>query len=144
VVAVLVCCLATIHASAAESVAAAPEKEAKVLTDGHLRPGRFETIRVKGFPGTGRTEVNFFPTAICENSCGALSRPGGMTNARGAAKFRVRVPGTFFDHRNKRAYFRDGERIDLEVLWHGPNRTFDVGVAHPEPILVRMHGHRHG
>jgi hypothetical protein len=135
----LVFCLVAAHASANETITSAPEGEEKVFTDGHLRPGRFETIRVRGFPGKGKIEVTFLPTAICENSCGALPCPGGKTNSHGAAKFRVRVPGTFFDHKNKRAYFRNGERIDLEVLWSGPDHAFDVGGADPDPILVRTH-----
>ena len=124
--------------------APAEEPEARVLTDGHLRVGHFETIRVRGFPGKGRTEVDFFPTAICGESCGAAARRGAKTNARGAAKFRVRIPGTFFDHRNRHTYFRDGERLELEVLWYGPERSFAVGSSYPDPILVRAHGSRHG
>jgi hypothetical protein len=137
----LACCFAPVHASATESVSSAPEGEGRVFTDGRLRPGHFETIRVSGFPGKGSIEVTFFPTAICESSCAASPRRGGKTNARGAAKFRVRVPGTFFDHRNKRAYFRNGERIDLEVFWSGPGHTFDTAGARPEPVIVRTHRH---
>lgn len=140
----LACCLVAAHANAMEGTVSAPEGEERVFTDGHLRPGRFETIRVRGFPGKGRIEATFLPTAICGSSCGALPRPGGKTNSHGAAKFRVRVPGTFVDHENRRTYFRDGERIDLEVLWYGPDRSFDVGGADPDPILVRTHGQRHG
>lgn len=141
----LACCLAVAHASAMESIASAPEEEGgKVFTDGHLRPGHFETIRLKGFPGKGKIEVAFFPTAICERSCGAVSRLGGKTDVHGSAKFRVPVPGTFFDRRNKRVYFRDGERINLKVLWYGPDHTFDTGSADPAPILVRTHRHKHG
>ncbi len=140
----LVCCFVVARAGATESIASAPEGKEKVFTDGHLRPGHLEAIRVRGFPGKGRIEATFLPTAICESSCGALPRPGGKTNSHGAAKFSVRVPGTFVDHENRRAYFRDGERIDLEVLWYGPDRSFDVGGADPDPILVRTHGQRHG
>jgi len=139
--AMLACCLTPAYADSSGSGSARNEHEgqAKVRTDGRLRPGHFETIRVKGFPGKGRTEVTFLPTAICEGSCGATPRHGAKTNANGAATLRVRVPGTFFNSKNKRAYFRDGERIDLEVLWYGPGHTFEVGSANPEPILVRTH-----
>lgn len=137
----LTCCFAPVHASATESVSSTPEGEGRVFTDGRLRPGHFETIRVSGFPGKGMIEVTFFPTAICESRCAAIPHPGGKTNARGSAKFRVRVPGTFLDHRNKHAYFRNGERIEFEVLWYGPGHTFDTASANPAPILVRAHGH---
>lgn len=126
------------------SVSAPPETEGKVFTDGHLRAGHFETIRVTGFPGKGKTAVSFFPTAICGNSCGAVTRPGGETDGRGAAKFKVRVPGTFLDHKNRRAYFRNGERIDLQVLWYGPSHSFNVGSSRVDPILVRTNGDSHG
>lgn len=115
---------------------------ARVITDGRLRPGHLERIRVKGFPGRGITEVSFFPTAICEDECGARSFRGGRTNAKGAAKFRVRVPGTFLDHRNRSVYFRDGERIDVQVTWEGPGGSFRVSSAEPEPIIVRVGGSR--
>jgi hypothetical protein len=140
----LVCCLAPAYANGSGSAPNEYEGQTKVRTDGRLRSGRFETIRVKGFPGEGRTEVTFLPTAICESSCGATPRPGAKTNASGAATFRVRVPGTFFNSKNKRAYFRNGERIDLEVLWEGSGHTFDVGSADPDPILIRTHKHRSG
>ena len=120
------------------------EVEARVATDGRLRPGHFETIRVSGFPGEGVTQVSFFPTAICEDRCAAMSFRGGSTNAEGAASFRVRVPGTFLDHRNRHAYFRDGERIDVEVTWEGPDHSFDFGSAEPEPIIVRTNGSNDG
>jgi hypothetical protein len=142
----LFCCLTPAYASSNGSGSGRYEHEGqvKVRTNGRLRPGHFETIRVKGFPGRGRAEVIFLPTAICESSCGAIPRPGAKTNASGAATFRVRVPGTFLNSKNKRAYFRDGERIDVEVLWEGPGHTFEVGSADPEPILVRTHKHRSG
>ena len=120
------------------------KRHARVITDGRLRPGHLETIRVVGFPGKGATEVTFFPTAICENECAARAFRGGWTDAKGAAKFRVRVPGTFIDHRGRSTYFRDGERIDLEVLWEGADDDFAVASAHPEPIIVRTHGSHHG
>jgi hypothetical protein len=119
---------------------AVEEREAKVFTDGRLRPGHLETIRVAGFPGKGVTEVSFFPTAICEDGCGANSIRGGRTNASGAAKFRVRVPGSFFDLRNRRSYFRDGERIAVNVTWTGSDQNFAAGSASPEPALIRTHG----
>jgi hypothetical protein len=114
------------------------------MTDGRLRPGHLETIRVKGFPGRGFVEVAFFPTAICEDECAGRSRRGGWTDASGKGKFRVRVPGTFIDHRNRPVYFRDGERIDLEVLWEGTGHRFAVVTAEPEPIIVRTHDSDHG
>src|SRR5689334_7802625 len=73
------------------------ERHPRVLTDGRLRPGHLETFRVVGFPGEGDTEISFFPGAICEDACGARTFEGGRTDPMGAAKFRVRVPGTFFD-----------------------------------------------
>lgn len=140
------CSLATVHASATAGSSSdeAEAGEARVFTDGRLRAGHFETIRVAGFPGRGTTEVSFFPTAICEDSCGARFYRGGRTNARGAAKFKVRIPGTFFDHRNRHAYFRDGERIEVNVTWIGSDRSFAAGSATPDPILVRTHGPSRG
>lgn len=120
------------------------ETEERVITDGRLRPGHLESIRVSGFPGKGALQVSFFPTAICEDRCGARSFPVGRTNARGAASFRVRVPGTFIDHRNRSAYFRDGERIDVGVTWEGPDHSFAGGSAEPEPIIVRTNKSNHG
>jgi hypothetical protein len=118
--------------------------EPMVITDGRLRPRHLETIRIAGFPGNGVTQVSFLPTAICEDSCSGRSFQGGRTNARGGARFRVRVPGTFIDHRNRFAYFRDGERIDVLVTWEGPERSFANGNAEPEPIIVRTNGPGHG
>ena len=119
-----------------------PERSAKVLTDGRLRPGHLETIRVAGFPGKGIVEVSFFPTAICEDGCGARSFRVGKTAATGAGEFRVRVPGTFFNLRERNVFFRDRERIDVNVTWEGPNRSFAVAFADPQPILVRSNGKR--
>lgn len=119
-------------------------KEVRVLTDGRLRVGHLETIRVARFPGKGTTEISFFPTAICEDGCGARGFRGGRTNASGAAEFKVRIPGTFFNLRNRRVYFRDGERIEVNVTWSGPDRSFAVGSATPDPILVRSHGANRG
>lgn len=135
------CWLVGAHASA---LASGPPTKPRVFTDGHLRPGHLETMRVKSFPGKGVLEISFFPTAICEGSCGARSFRGVRTNANGAAKFRVRVPGTFLDHRNRHEYFRDGERIEVNVTWEGPDHSFAVGDVEPEPILVRTHGAHHG
>lgn len=117
-----------------------PQREARVVTDGRLRPGHLETIRVAGFPGKGVVEVSFFPTAICEDGCGARSFRVGRTDATGAGKFRVRVPGTFFNIRERNVFFRDGERIGVNVTWDGPNRSFAVAFADPEPIMVRSNG----
>lgn len=118
------------------------EPRPRVITDGELRPGHFETIRVVGFPGKGAVEVSFFPTAICEDGCGARSFSGGRTNVRGAARFRVRVPGTFFNIRERNVFFRDRERIDVNVTWEGANESFAVASAEPEPIIVRSNGKR--
>jgi hypothetical protein len=120
------------------------EEKVRVITDGRLRPGHFETIRVAGFPGEGVSDVSFFPTAICEDECGALTFVGGRTDAAGRGRLRVRVPGTFLDHRNRHVYFRDGERIDVVVTWQGADHGFAVVNAEPEPIIVRVHGSRHG
>lgn len=120
------------------------EGRVRVITDGRLRPGHLETFRLAGFPGKGVTEVSFFPTAICEDECSALSFAGGRTDASGRGRFRVRVPGTFIDRRHRHVYFRDGERIDVEVTWQGADHSFAAGSAQPEPILVRIHGSRHG
>ena len=135
------CWLTIAHGRA---IAGGPEAEPRVFTDGHLRPGHLETMRVKGFPGKGVLSITFFPTAICEAECGANGFWGGRTDASGAAKFRVRIPGTFFDHRERHTYFRDGERIKVNVNWEGPDHSFAVGEAMPEPILVRTHGSHHG
>ncbi len=137
-----ICSLTTVHAGAAvASGSDAPEeKEARVFTDSHLRVGHLETIRVAGFPGKGIIAVAFLPTAICEDGCGSHSYRGGRTNARGVAEFKVRIPGTFFNLRNRRVYFRDGERIDVEVTWSGPDRGFAVGSTNHDPVLVRSHG----
>jgi len=120
------------------------EGSARVFTDRHLRPGHLETIRVTGFAGRGRTEVVFFPTAICGAECAAATRRGAKTNREGAARFSVRMPGSFVDKDGKHVYFRDGERIELEVLWDGPDKSFDVADADPEPTLVRTNGPRRG
>jgi hypothetical protein len=138
-----ICLLATAGTGSAESPRSTVGRP-RVITDGRLRPGHLETMRVAGFPDRGIAEVSFFPTAICEDSCGARTFRVGKTNGEGAASFRVRVPGTFLDHRNRSAYFRDGERIDVNVTWEGADGGFAVGNAEPEPILVRVHGPRHG
>lgn len=132
-----VCLLGVAHSAFAASDSRG-ERKPRVITDGRLRPGHLESIRVVGFPGKGITEVSFFPTAICEDVCGALSFRGGRTNANGAAKFQVRVPGTFFDHRDRPVYFRDGERIDVIVTWEGSDNSFDIASASPEPVIVRV------
>lgn len=120
------------------------EMRPRVITDGRLTPKHLETIRVVGFPGKGAVEVSFFPTAICEDGCGARSFWGGQANSRGSARFQVRVPGTFFDIRERNVYFRDGERINVNVTWEGPGDSFGFASADPEPILVRRNGHRDG
>lgn len=111
-----------------------------VHTDGHLRPGHFETIWVKNFPGRGQLEVAFFPTAICGFECSAFSHRGGFTNRQGRAKFRVRIPQTFIDENGKHVPFRNHERIELEVEWTGPGKGEFVGAeAEPEPVIIRTH-----
>lgn len=123
-------------------VGGAPERTAKLVTDGRLRPGHLETIRVAGFPGIGIVEISFFPTAICEDGCGARSFRVGKTNAAGALEFRVRVPGTFLNIRERNVFFRDGERIEVNATWEGRNRSFAVAFADPQPTLVRSNGKR--
>ena len=133
--------LATILAplpSAAQPVSKSEFESAAVHTDGHFRPGRIETIRVSGFPRAGKTEVLFFPSAICEAKCGAVARLGGSTNAAGSGVLKVRVPGYFFNAKNKRTFFRDRERIDLQVTWNGTNEDeFAVGTPRRRPVIVR-------
>lgn len=140
----LACALAPAAANGSETASRPQEKEAHASTDGHLRPGHLETIRVKGFPGSGRIEAAFFPTAICGSECAAASRRGGRTGDTGAGKFVVRMPEAFVARNDKHVYFRDGERIDLQVLWYGAQEAFDVASASPEPIIVRTHRSQHG
>ena len=140
----LACALVPAGASGSETALRPQEKEAHAFTDGHLRPGHLETIRVKGFPGSGRTEVAFFPTAICGSECAAASRRGARTGDNGAGKFVVRMPGAFVARGGKHVYFRDGERIELQVLWYGPQEAFEVASARPEPVIVRTHRSKHG
>lgn len=142
VVSAVVVWLPTVATADFAEVGPEEEASAKVITDGRLSPGRLETMRVAGFPGKGVVEVSFFPTAICEDGCGARSFRVGKTNARGAGKFRVRVPGTFFNIRERHVHFRDGERIDVNVTWEGPGQSFAAASAEPEPILVRRNGNR--
>lgn len=134
------CLFGAVESGSAAGDGREEKKQAKVITDGRLRPGHLESIRVVGFPGKGVTQVSFFPTAICEDACGARTFRGARTDAKGAAKFRVRVPGTFLDWRNRPVYFRDGERIDVNVTWEGPDHSFDFASANPEPIIVRVGG----
>ncbi len=109
----------------------------RVRTDGHLRPGHLERIRLTGFPGRGRVEVAFFPTAICEGFCGAETIEGNPTTARGSSTFAVRVPGIFFKAK-KRVYFRDHEQIDLNVTWISQDEeSFRSASARPRPIILR-------
>ena len=111
----------------------------KVTTDGRLRVGRRETIRVSGFPGKGVVEVSFLPTAICEDGCGSRAYRVGSTDAAGAGTFKVRVPGTFFNVRERPTYFRDHERVNVGVTWEGAGESFDHADAHPDPEIVRVH-----
>jgi hypothetical protein len=111
-----------------------------VHTDGHLRPGHFETIWVNRFPGRGRLEVSFLPTASCEFECASYSRRVGFANRHGRAKLHVRVPQTFIDENGKHVPFRNHERIELEVEWTGPGKGEVVGAeAEPEPVIIRTH-----
>ncbi len=128
--------------SAAQSAATPISEEeffaAKVHTDGHFRPGGFETIHVRKFPGPGRVEVAFFPSAICEDECGAVSRFGGRTDMHGRGIFHVRVPGYFFDAEGHKTYFLNRERIDLQVMWMGHEKDeFAVGTPRRKPVIVR-------
>jgi hypothetical protein len=111
----------------------------KVITDGHLRVGRRETIRVSGFPGKGVVVVHFLPTAICEDGCGSRGYRVGSTDAAGAGTFKVRVPGTFFNVHERPTYFRDHERVNLGVSWEGAGESFAHADAHPDPEIVRVH-----
>ena len=49
------------------------------------------------------------------------------------------MPGTFVAQDGKHVYFRDGERVDLQILWYGPGKAFEVASVSPEPIIVRSH-----
>lgn len=130
----------TFEAASAHEGSSNDRESALVHTDGHLRPGHLETLWVRGFPAKGLIEVAFFPTAICESSCGAITRRPGKTRADGSGKFRVRVPGTFINSEGGRTYFRDRERIDLQVLWYGRNKgEVSGGTARPLPVIVRWH-----
>lgn len=132
--------LAVASATVDSATAAPPQGHAlRVMTDGHLRVGHLETIRVAGAPGKGVVQVSFFPTAICENECGARAVVGGRTDADGAGKFRVRVPGTFTNEHGRPTPFRDGERVNVEVTWEGADHSFAHGSAAPEPVIVRVH-----
>jgi len=135
-----VCLFGAAHSVYAAGDGGEEREQARVITDGRLRPGHLESIRVVGFPGKGVTHVSFFPTAICEDECGGRTFRGGRTDAKGAAKFRVHVPGTFINQRNRSAYFRDGERIDVHVTWEGAEHSFDFASANPEPVIVRVGG----
>lgn len=113
-------------------------RSARVHTDGHFRPGGMETIEVSGFPGAGRVEVAFFPSAICESECGAVPRYAGRTEPDGSGKLHVRVPGFFYNAEEKRTYFRDRERLDLRVIWTGGGeKGFAVASPRHDPVLLR-------
>jgi hypothetical protein len=134
--------LLLVASAGAETRAEEERREARIVvhTDGHLRPGHLETIWVRGFPGPGALSVDFFPTAICEGGCGAESFTGRRTDAQGRARFRVRVPNTFFTLREKPVFFRNRERISLDVRWEGRGQEeFASGRAEPEPVIVRTH-----
>ncbi len=132
-----VCLVAAPGAGLGQGRGGGAEKGPRLITDGRLRPGHLETMRVAGFPGAGDLQVSFFPTAICEDECSARTFSGGRTDVHGNAWFRVRVPGTFFDNRDHPVYFRNGERVEVEVTWEGSGHRFDVASA--EPVIVRSH-----
>ena len=77
-------CLGVAHSAFAASDSRGERKHARVNIDGRLRPGHLESIRVVGFPGKGVTEVSLFPTAICEDACGARSFRGRRTDVASA------------------------------------------------------------
>lgn len=134
--------LALAAAFAVPAASAAPRSgdRSTVRTDGRLRPGHLESIWVRGFPGRGPTEVSFFPTAICEDECGVPLRFGGRTDSAGAGRLRVRVPNGFYNSKNQFTPFRDRERIDVNVIWIGPEEDeLARASAHPDPIIVRVH-----
>ncbi len=116
-----------------------PEPEPPTIhTDGRFEPDSRETIAVSGFPGEGRVEIAFFPTAICEAECGAVSRYAGRTDSAGSGQLHVRVPGYFFNAGKHRTPFLDRERLDLQVIWEGPNKgEFDVGSPKHAPVFRR-------
>jgi hypothetical protein len=122
------------------AAAEAPVHEGRVMTDGHLRVGHLETIRVAGFPGKGVVQVSFFPTAICEEECGARYITAGRTDADGKGKFEVRVPGTFTNQHGRPTPYRDGERVEVEATWESADHSFDYASAREEQVIVRVHG----
>jgi hypothetical protein len=109
-----------------------------VHTRPYLRPGHPTTIWVKEFPGRGEAEATFFPTAICEDGCGAPAYPLGETDAKGQGKFVARVPNGFLKGK-RQIPFRDLDRISVKVIWTGSGEEFDTGTANPEPRLLRHH-----
>jgi hypothetical protein len=136
-------CAVALLLSAAGPALAGPQGEfghATVHTDGHLTMGKLETISAKGFPGEGDIEIAFFPSTICENSCGAASFSGAKTDAAGKVKVRLRMPG-FFYRGKKRVPFLDHELLEVEVIWMGTSadgeEEFDIGSAYPEPEFIR-------
>jgi hypothetical protein len=137
--ALLLACLIAADAGLAKAGHGQANRQPRVRTDGRLRPGHLETIRVAGFPGKGALRVSFFPTAICEDECGARTFGGARADAAGRARFLVRMPGTFLDHRNRPVYFRNRERIEVEVTWEGSHHAFAFASAEPQPIIVRTH-----
>jgi hypothetical protein len=142
---VLIGLLAVASADARAAAAARARREGsapKVTTDGHLRVGHRETIRVSGFPGKGVVQASFLPTAICEDGCGSRSYMLGRTAADGSGTFKVRVPGTFFNVHERPTYFRDHERVEVGVSWEGAHHSFANATAQPRPEIVRTHGGR--
>lgn len=136
----LLCAVATAMLGEATTSSAEDRPRPVVHTDGHLRPGHFETIWVNRFPGRGRLEVSFLPTASCGFECASYSRRVGFADRHGRAKLHVRVPQTFINEDGKHVPFRNHERIELEVEWTSPGEDEFVGaVAKPEPVIVRTH-----
>lgn len=131
---ILVC---AIVASPASAGAESEFGKAHVHTDGRFDPGSRETILVRGFPGAGVVTIAFFPTAICEGGCSAVTRYAGRTNGAGAGRLHVRVPGYFFKGKRK-VYFLDRERLNLQVMWEGHGEDeFDVGEPKHAPVFRR-------
>ena len=134
--------LALVAACVVPTVSAAQPRADRptVRTDGRLRPGHLESIRIRGFPGRGVAEVSFFPTAICEAECSVPVRFAGRTNGAGAAHSRVRIPNGFYNSQIKFTPFRNHERVNVDVTWIGPGEDeFARASAHPDPIIVRVH-----
>ncbi len=127
----------TAGASSGAGYRDAAKGEPRVFTARYLRVGHRAAVRLVGFPGRGVVKASFFPTAICEEECGARSVQPGTTDASGEGLLRMRIPGTFFDKNEHVAYFRNRERVELEVTWEGSDHGF--AAADAEPTILRSH-----